>query len=96
MAPGGGAQREAHCGEDPHRDKLFGLGNKALDEREMRDADETRELLLLVIAIQVGFALKLSQWIGDLVHFWLRSRGSDRDPHVYRLARLSHSRPAGR
>ena len=92
VAPGGGAQREAHCGEDPHRDKLFGLGNKAPDEREIRDADETRELLLLVIAIQVGLALELSH----LVHFRLRSRGSDRDPHVYRLARRSHSRPAGR
>ena len=41
-----GAQREAHCGEDPHRDQLFGPGNKALDEREIRDADEARELLL--------------------------------------------------
>ena len=41
-----GAQREAHCGEDPHRDQLFGPGNKALDERESRDADEARELLL--------------------------------------------------
>ena len=53
-------------------------------------------LLLLVIAIQVDLALELSQWIGDLAHFRLRSRGSDRDPHVYRLARRSHSRPAGR
>ena len=35
VASGGGAQREARCGEDPHRDKLFGPGNKALDEREI-------------------------------------------------------------
>ena len=30
----------------PLRDQLFGPGNKALDEREIRDADEARELLL--------------------------------------------------
>ena len=34
--------------EDPHRDQLFRPGNKALDEREIRDADEARELLLCV------------------------------------------------
>ena len=46
LAPGGGAQREAHSGEDLHRDELFGPGNKAPDEREIRDVDEARKLLL--------------------------------------------------
>ena len=29
VAPGGGAQREAHRGEDPHQDELFRLGHEA-------------------------------------------------------------------
>ena len=57
MAPGSGPQQQA---EDPHRNELFGLGNKALDEREIRDVDDARELLLLVNAIQVGLALERS------------------------------------
>ena len=75
---------------------FFGPGNKALDEREIRDADEARELLLCMNKIQVRFVLELSSWIGDLAHFQLRSRGIDRDPRVYRTARRSLSRPAGR
>ena len=57
MALGDGAQRETYSGEDLHRNELFGLGNKARDERKIRDADEARELLLLVNAVQVDITL---------------------------------------
>ena len=53
----GGAQRETHIEEDPHRDELFGPGTKALDEREIRDVDGARELLLcmrLWISVQMA------------------------------------------
>ena len=43
---------------------------------------------------QVGLELNLRQWIGDLAHSGLRSRGRDRDPQVYRTARRSPSRLA--
>ena len=80
----------------PTETKFFGPGNKALDEREIRDVDEARELLLCVNKIQVRLVLELSSWIGNLAHFQLRSRGSDRDPRVYRTARRSPSRAEGR
>ena len=57
VAPGGGTQREAHSGEDPHRHELFGPGNKARDEGEIRDVDEARVLLLCMrLSIRVQMA----------------------------------------
>ena len=75
----------------PSKTNSSDLGTK----REIGDVDEARELLLVVTAIQVGLALELNLWIGDLAHSRLRSRGSDRDPLVYRNTRLSPSRTAG-
>ena len=64
VAPVGGAKREAHSGEDLQRDELFGPGNKAPDEREIRDVDEARELILcmeLWVRVQMANLVRIGR-----------------------------------
>ena len=68
------------------------LGTRHPHEREIRDVDEVGELLHAVNSVPVGFVLGLRSWIGDLAHFWMRSREErQRSTNLLTRARVSQS-----